>query len=65
MFPTKLYPHPCAVKQLHCRNVTQARWSRQGTIERCCEGEIQSFSPDSKRDGKLIRHRQKDNIRLE
>lgn len=37
---------------------------QQGTSERYCDGEIQSFRPDSKRDGELIRHRQKDNIRL-
>lgn len=65
MFSTnKSCPHRCAVRQLHCRNVTQARWSRQGTLERCYDGERQSFRPDSKRDGELIRRRQKDNIRL-
>lgn len=54
---SKFCPHPCAVKQLHCRNATQATRSRQGTSETCCGEEIWSFRPDRKRDGELMRWR--------
>lgn len=62
---SKFCPHPCAPRQLHCRNATQATRCRQGTLKSCCGEEIRSFSPDMKRDGELMRWRYKDNVRLE